>query len=100
MDGWFRPLHGTCALVYPNCVHRLNITLDDEYAERLTQLAERTHVQPGTIARSLLSIALENVAVDARNVVELLDGLPGVYERALLGRKQAQAGETIALSEL
>ncbi len=86
--------------MYPSWVHRLNITLDDEYAERLNQLAERTHVQPGTIARSLLSIALEDVGIDPRNVVELLDGIPGAHERALLGRKQALAGETIALSEL
>jgi hypothetical protein len=37
---------------------------------------------------------------DARNVVELLDGLPGAYERAQLGRKQAATGETVPLDEL
>ena len=81
-------------------MHRLNITLDDEHAERLNQLAERTHVQPGTIARSLLSIALEDVDADPRNVVALLDGIPGAHDRAMLGRRQALAGETIPLSEL
>jgi hypothetical protein len=81
-------------------VHRLNITLDDEHAERLNQLAERTHVQPGTIARSLLSIALEDVDADPRDVVALLDGIPGAHDRAMLGRRQALAGETIPLSEL
>lgn len=81
-------------------VRRLNVTLDDEHAERLTQLAERTNVQPGTIARSLLSSALEDVDVDARNVVELLDGITGAYDRALLGRTQALAGESIALDKL
>ena len=81
-------------------MERLNITLDDEYAAKLARLAERTHVQPGTIARSLLSTALDEADADARNVVDLLDGIPGAYERAALGREQALAGDTIPLDEL
>ncbi len=42
-------------------MERLNITLDDEQAEELTRLAERMYVQPGTVARSLLSSALDYV---------------------------------------
>ena len=79
---------------------RLNITLDDEPAEKLARLAERMHVHPGTVARSLLTSALDDVDPDARNVVELLDGLPGAHERAQLGREQAKAGETVPLDEL
>jgi hypothetical protein len=81
-------------------MERLNITLDDEQAEKLARLAERMHVQPGTVARSLLSTALDEVDPDARNVVELLDGIPGAYERAQVGLRQAKAGETVALDEL
>jgi predicted transcriptional regulator len=81
-------------------VERLNITLDDEYAEKLARLAERTHVQPGTIARSLLSTALDEADADPRDVAALLDGIPGAHERALLGRAQAEAGETIPLDQL
>jgi hypothetical protein len=81
-------------------MERLNITLDDEQAEKLSRLAERMHVQPGTIARSLLSSALDESDADARNVVALLDGIPGAHERAQLGLKQARAGETVPLSEL
>ncbi len=81
-------------------MERLNITLDDEQAEKLERLADRMHVQPGTVARSLLSSALDDADPDARNVAELLDGIPGAHERAQLGRKQAQAGETISLSAL
>jgi hypothetical protein len=81
-------------------MERLNITLDDEPAEKLARLAERMHLQPGTIARSLLSSALDDADPDARNVVELLDGLPGAYERAQLGLGQARAGETVALDDL
>jgi hypothetical protein len=81
-------------------VERLNITLDDQYAEKLARLAERTHVQPGTVARSLLSTALDEADADPRNVVELLDGIPGAFDRAQLGRRQAEAGETVPLDEL
>ncbi len=79
---------------------RLNVTLDSEHAARLARLAERTHVQQGTLARSLLSIALEEADPDARNVADLLDGIPGAYERARLGLERARGGETIALNEL
>jgi predicted transcriptional regulator len=81
-------------------MERINITLEDEQAEKLTRLAERMHVQPGTIARSLLSAALDEADPDARNVVELLDGIPDAYDRAQLGLQQAQTGQTIALDEL
>jgi hypothetical protein len=81
-------------------VERLNITLDEERATKLEQLAERMHVQPGTLARSLLSSALDESDPDARNVVELLDGIPGAFDRAQLGLEQARAGRTIPLGEL
>lgn len=80
--------------------HRLNVTLDSEHAARLARLAERTHVQEGTLARSLLSIALEEADPDARNVANLLDGIPGAHERAHLGLERARNGETITLNEL
>lgn len=80
--------------------HRLNVTLDPEHAARLARLAERTHVQEGTLARSLLAIALEEADPDARNVASLLDGIPGAYERASLGLERARDGDSIALDEL
>ena len=80
--------------------NRLNVTLDDEYATKLARLAERAHVQQGTLARSLLSHAIDEADVDARNVVEVLEGIPRAFERAQLGLEQAQSGQTIALDEL
>ena len=65
---------------------RLNVTLDAEYAAKLSRLAQRTHTQEGTLARSLLSQALDEADPDPRNVVDLLYRIPGAYERALLGR--------------
>jgi len=81
-------------------MERLNITLDDEQAEKLARIADRMHVQPGTIARSLLSSALDEADPDARNVAALLDGIPDARARADLGREQAHAGQTISIDEL
>jgi hypothetical protein len=79
---------------------RLNITLDEEHAAKLARLASRLHVQPGTIARSLLAVAIDEADPDADNIVALLDGMPGAYERAQLGLRQASAGETVELDAL
>jgi predicted transcriptional regulator len=81
-------------------MERVNITLDDEEAAKLSRLAERMHMQPGTVARSLLAHALDEADPDPRNVVELLDGITGAYERAQLGLRQARAGQTISLDQL
>ena len=80
--------------------HRLNVTLDGEHAAKLARLAERTHTQEGTLERSLLSNALDEADADARHVVELLEGIPGAFERAQLGLEQAHSGKTLPLDEL
>lgn len=79
---------------------RLNVTLDDEYAAKLARLARRTHMQEGTLARSLLSRAIDEADVDADNVVEILDGIPGAFDRAQLGFEQARKKLTTPLDEL
>lgn len=79
---------------------RLNIMLEDEQAEKLARMADRMHLQPGTVARSLLSGALDEADPDARNVVELLDGISDAFDRAQLGRDQAHAGDTISVDSL
>ena len=80
--------------------NRLNVTLDPERAAKLALLAERTRTQEGTLARSLLSHAIDEADVDPRHVVDLLDGIPGAFERAQLGLDQARSGKTIDLDEL
>jgi hypothetical protein len=79
---------------------RLNVTLDVEYAEKLSRLAKRTHTRKGTLARSLLSQALDEADPDPRHVGDLLHGIPGAYERVLVGREQAKAGQTVPLDDL
>ena len=79
---------------------RLNITLDGEHAEKLARLAQRIHVQEGTLARSLLSSALDEADPDARTVTEVLDTIPGAWERAQLGREQGRRGDVRTLDDL
>jgi hypothetical protein len=80
--------------------YRLNVTLDDADAARLTRLAQRTRVQEGTLARSLLAQALDDADPDARNIAELLDSIPGAFDRAQAGLADARAGKTVPLDEL
>ncbi|MBX3142279.1 MAG: ribbon-helix-helix protein, CopG family [Trueperaceae bacterium] len=79
---------------------RVNIVLDAEYAEKLRVLADRTHVSPGTLARALLSSALDEADPSARNVAMLLDGIDGAFERAQAGLADIAAGRVIALEDL
>ena len=78
---------------------RFNVQLDERHALRLHELADRTHVNPGTLARSLLSTALEQAAPHPSSIVELLDAIPGAYERAQQGLREARAGQGIPLEE-
>jgi predicted transcriptional regulator len=79
---------------------RINVTLDDEHADKLARLAERTHIQEGTLARSLLSTALDDAAPDAARITEILDAIPGAWERTQEGLAQAARGEGTPLDQL
>jgi len=79
---------------------RVNVTLEPDYARKLASLAERTHVQEGTLARSLLSSALDEADPDAARITEILEGIPGAWERAQEGLAQAARGEGTPLDEL
>jgi hypothetical protein len=80
--------------------NRVNVLLDDEHAVKLRRLAERTHTNPGSIARSLLSSALEEADPDPRNIADLLDRIDGAFERAEAGRTQLRDGLGIALEDI
>ena len=79
---------------------RLNVTLDAERAAKLARLAARIHVQEGTLARSLLATALDEADPDPRTVSDVLDSIPGAWDRAQLGLRQAGTGDTLAVEEL
>jgi len=95
-------LHESRRTVYPGEMssQRLNITLDEAHAAKLSRLAARVHVNEGTLARSLLSTAIDDADPDAANLMAVLDGIEGAWERAQLGSLQAGTGETIALDDL
>jgi hypothetical protein len=85
---------------------RLNLTLDDEHAEVLRRLAAQTHMQPGTIARSMLLTMLDRTVEQERgagapaDVVQILDGVDGAYERLMRGRREAETGQVKGLDSL
>lgn len=79
---------------------RINVTLDDARAGKLARLAERTHIQEGTLARSLLSAALDDADPDAARITEILDAIPGAWQRTQEGLAQAARGEGTSLDEL
>jgi predicted transcriptional regulator len=83
-----------------SATRRINVTLDDEHAGKLARLAERTHVQEGTLARSLLSTALDDADPSAARITEILDSIPGAWERTQEGLAQAARGEGTPLDEL
>jgi hypothetical protein len=80
--------------------HRINITLAPEHASKLARMAARVHVNEGTLARSLLSSAIDDADPDADTVVAVLDGIDGAWDRAQLGRRQAASRDTVLLDEL
>lgn len=83
-----------------NQTTRFNVQLDERYATKLHELAERTHVNPGTLARSLLSTALDEVAPEPSTIVDLLDSIPGAFERANQGLREVRSGKGSPLDEL
>ena len=74
---------------------RLNVTLPPEAGEKLARIAARTHVREGTIASSLLTQAIEDADPDAKQIVALLDHIPGSWERIEAGIDDVRAGRTV-----
>jgi hypothetical protein len=79
---------------------RVNVVLDEERARKLSLMAERAHVQEGTLARSLLSSALDEADPDGRTITSLLDAIPGAWERTQEGIAEAKRAEGVPLDEL
>jgi hypothetical protein len=79
--------------------NRFNVQLDERHAAKLRALAERTHVNPGTLARSLLSMALDEADPEPASIVALLDSIPGAFESAQRGSEEIRAGKGIPLED-
>lgn len=79
---------------------RFNVTVDPERAAKLAALAQRYHLAPGSLARSLLSQAIDDADLSGRYVTDLLRRIPGAFEDVRRGHEQALRGETIDLETL
>lgn len=79
---------------------RLNVSLDPEHAEKLARLADRARVADGTLARSLLSAAIDDADPDARSITEILEGIPGLPERIAEAEAEVKADKLTELEEL
>lgn len=79
---------------------RVTVTLDAHRGAKLSHLAKQAGTQAETLATSLLSYALDDMDHHLPDVADLLDGIPGAYERALLGREQGRAEKTTGLEGL
>jgi hypothetical protein len=79
---------------------RVNIVLDEERAVKLRRLAHRTHTSPGTLARSLLSTALDDADPDARTITDVLDRIPRAWEDAEAGSEEIRIGKGIPLDQI
>ena len=79
---------------------RYNIQLDEEHSARLEALAARIHVQPGTLARSLLSTAIDEADPSPATITEILNAIPGAFDRHQQGRADAREGRTKPVEDL
>jgi predicted transcriptional regulator len=79
---------------------RINVVLDEEHATKLQDIAGRMYVQPGTVARSLLSMAIDQVDSEAATITAMLDAIPGAWERTQEGVADAKAGRVVPLDQL
>ena len=81
-----------------NC--HTSVAPEPDHAQKFASMATRMHGQEGTPARSVLSISLDEADPDASRITEILDGIPGAWERAQVSIEQARRGEMVPLSEL
>lgn len=79
---------------------RLNVSLDEQRAEKLARLAERAHVPDGTMARSLLSAAIDDADPDAASITEILEGIPGLPGRLAHAEAEVESGNVTDLQGL
>lgn len=80
--------------------HRENVLLGAEHGAKLQQMAERVHVSPETLARSLLSQALDGAEPSSTSITALLDSIDGAFAHAEAGWVEASQGHIVDLEEM
>ncbi len=76
------------------------VHLDATHAARLVELARRIHLSPDSVARSLLSTALDQRDPDATVITAVLDAIPGAWESAQAGLAEVHGGRGIPLDDI
>lgn len=79
---------------------RVNVTLDSERAAKLARLADRAHVSDGTLARSLLSSAIDQADPESRTILEILEGIPGLMQGIREAQDDYREGRFVDLNDL
>ena len=78
---------------------RFNVVLDEEHAQKLLLMAERAYMQPGALARSLLSGAIDAADPDPRLMTDILDAIPGFWQGVAVAEAEHAAGLGMTLEE-
>lgn len=79
---------------------RLNVSLDQQRSAKLARLADRAHVADGTLARSLLSAAIDDADPDAESITDILEGIPGLAGQLERAEAQVASGAVVELRDL
>ena len=79
---------------------RLNVSLDEQRAAKRTRLAQRAQIPDGTLARSLLSTAIDDADPDPESITDILEGIPGLGDRLDEAETQVEAGAITELRDL
>jgi len=58
------------------------------------------YLQPGTIARSLISTAIDRVDTEATTITAILDAIPGAWDWTQEGLADVKAGRAVPLDQL
>ena len=79
---------------------RISVALDGEHARKLAELAAERHVEEVELAGEVLAGALDDFEMDGARMTEILDSIPGAWERTQEGLEQARRGEGVPLNDL
>jgi hypothetical protein len=91
----------SCYLVTTaNVGNPMQITLLPESSEKLRRIAARVGASEEAVASVLLADAIDRIGPDVSDVAQVLDRLPGAWERIQAGIDDARADRTIPLDDL
>jgi predicted transcriptional regulator len=79
---------------------QISVRLDGEHARKLAELAAERHVEEVELAGEVLAGALDDFGMDGARMTEILDSIPGAWERTQEGLEQARRGEGVPLNDL